>query len=189
MKNLCLLTAVTLATASLAGCADQKAFWAGPPPIAVAASCGSGVPIKGTTTVTLSNFTDVGGQKSVTLSTDPAMIEVGCWRLNWVIAAGPFDFSSPGITFSPALPSTQAPGFPPSYNVWLADPAAPGTWKYTILAQTLVPGVGVVKWKCDPRVIATASKAPEVPQPTADQAAAMRATTTTQSGSVPCTLA
>ncbi len=177
MKNLCLLTAVTLASASLAGCTTtQGQMWGGTTPVGTLAgpTCAGGVPVKGTTVVTLSNFAmDSSGQRSVTLSIDPAMIEVGCWNLTWIISSGPFTFSSPGITFSPSLPSTQAPGFPPSYNIWIADSTAPATYKYTIHAFVNAPGGP--KWACDPRVIATASKAPQPPNPTATSAAEMGA--------------
>lgn len=185
MKNLCLLTAVTLASASLVGCTTPQAqTWGGSTPIGATAgpTCASGAPVKGTTVVTLSNFVDVGGQKSVTLSTDPALIEVGCWNLTWIISSGPFTFASPGITFAPALPSNQAPGFPPSYNIWIADTTAPGTFKYTIHAFVNAPGGP--RWKCDPRVIATASKAPQQPSATATSAAVAGAAT--MNVTVPC---
>ncbi len=184
MKNLCLMTAVTVASVSLAGCVHPPQLMGG---LALATStsgptCPSGAPVKGTTVVTLSNFVDVGGQKSVTLSTDPAMIEVGCWNLTWIISSGPFTFASPGITFVPALPSNQAPGFPPSYNIWIADTAAAGTFKYTIHAFVNAPGGA--KWKCDPRVIATASKAPQPTNPTAERSATVE--TAAMNVKVPC---
>ena len=192
MKKLCLMTAVTLASASLVAYMTPPAqLSGGDSPLAATAvsTCGNGVPIKGTRTITLSNFVDVGGQKSVTLSADPVYIDVGCWNLIWVISSGPFEFSYPGITFSPALPSNQAPGFPPSVNFWFANPTTAGTWKYTIFAQASAPGGGVIKWKCDPRVIATASKAPQPSDPTADRSAELGAAATlsaTLSATAPC---
>lgn len=187
MKTLCLLTAGVLASAGFAGCqTDSIRAWTLPPPVTQASpttSC-TGATANGTTVVTLYNFAvDASGQRSVMVSADPANIQTGCWNLTWIISSGSFTFTPPGVVFTTSFPGGQAPGFPPTYTVFIADAASPQSWKYNINVQAPTPGGGTQKWTCDPRVVATGAKGPVPTDPT-DPTAQLAAVESTRAASI-----